>query len=294
MQKASLIARILYKTLKKSGFSRKIFDKLVNRPKRNTNHVAARNVSRKLTATEDIVYGHKLLTVSKTAEPQKHIFFLHGGAYCAEAGKGHLKVMERLAIRYNFRVSIYDYPLAPENTVHNTLKATVEAYNHIVCSFPDDKFFLLGDSAGGGLALTLLQTLRDEANLRFPEKTALVSPWADVSMTNPYIPKYTATDPLLSQSGLIQCAKLYAAGLDLKNPLVSPMYGNHERLGQLKIWVSTFELLYPDSLLLNDKINSAGGSSCQLVQQAGMIHDWIVLPVKESNTTIDEIAGFFR
>ena len=127
-----------------------------------------------------------------------------------------------------------------------------------------------------------------------PLKIAIVSLWLDISMSNPGIKDYVEKDILLNLKGLINCGKLYAGQLDLKDPVVSPIYGNLEGLPQIKIWVSDCELFYPDCILLNDKLNSAHGTTSDLVVKKKMIHDWIILPIREREETIAEIADYFH
>ena len=95
-------------------------------------------------------------------------------------------------------------------------------------------------------------------------------------MSNPEIDNYIDTDVLLNVQGLMDCGKLYADQLDLKDPMVSPLYGNLENLSQIKIWVSDCELFYPDCVLLNQKLNAAEGSKSSLIVKEKMIHDWII------------------
>jgi monoterpene epsilon-lactone hydrolase len=292
--RASLKARIIHRALKTINFSGRTFAKLLNDPGRNTGIFAPERISRRLRVLSREIDGFNILTVSKSENINKHIILLHGGAYIAEAVKGHKVLMEELALSYNFRVTVPDFPLAPENKALKTLGFIEKAYREIRNVYPEDKFFLFGDSSGGGLAMALLQMMKQKDEIDLPVKTALVSPWLDVSMSNHGIDKYLETDILLDRKALIECGKLYAGSLELKDPLVSPMYGNLEDLPPIKIWVSDDELFYPDCLLLNEKLNSAQGSSSTISVKNRMIHDWIVLPVREAKETISDIAAFYN
>ncbi len=286
------VSELLYKSLKAINFSEKVFTKMLTKPDRGTNQLAVNKINKKLSLVESYIDGFRIITVSGKTSSNKHIIFLHGGAYFAEPVKGHRQLVERLALS-GFVVSFINYPLAPENNAEITIGLVEKAFNEIATQYSGDEFFLFGDSAGGGIALSLLQILRDNNHPKIPTKTVLVSPWLDISMSNTDISDYINKDVLLSCCGLIQCGKIYAQDIDLKDPKVSPIYGKLDGLSQIKIFVSDYELFYPDCQLLKQKLDLATGSSATLTIKEKMIHDWIVLPIKERKETIDEIVEFF-
>lgn len=290
----SFKSRIIYKSLKSVNFSEKIFKQMLKHPKRNTAAISPGKFNTKLRVETRETEGFNILTVYKSEESARHIIMLHGGAYVSEAVRGHRKLIERLALSYSYKVSFIDYPLAPENNALTTLRVVKEAYRDLTNLYPNDTILLFGDSSGGGLALALLQELQNIGDIRMPLKTALVSPWLDLSMSNTDINKYIDTDVVLNLEGLAACAKLYADSLDLNDPLVSPIYGKLEDLPEIKIWVSDRELFYPDCVLLNNKLNSAKGSLSSISVIDGMIHDWIIMPIKERDKTVAEIIDFYN
>ena len=151
--KPSTISKILYHSLELFNFSEKAFYRLLNNPKRNTNVISTARFKKKLNVEKVEIDGFNLLTMRTAEATNKHIIFLHGGAYVAEAVKGHRYLIEKLALPNAFKVSFIDYPLAPENRFTSTLVLRAKAYREIIHSYPRDTIFLLGDSAGGGLAL---------------------------------------------------------------------------------------------------------------------------------------------
>ena len=261
---------------------------------RNRGIISPSKFSRKLKVEESSVQGHKILTISSRRSAGRHVIFLHGGAYIAEAIKGHRYIIEKLARSFAFKVSFIDYPLAPESHASKTLSVVKKACESIFHSNPQDSFFLLGDSAGGGLALALLQILEETRGTSGPLKAALVSPWLDISMSNPEIDKYRHADVLLDVEGLKACGMLYAGELDVRDPFVSPLYGKLEDLPEIKLWVSDCELFYPDCVLLNSKLKASRGSASSMAVKEEMVHDWIVMPIRERNETLSEIAEFFN
>ena len=290
----SLKSRLIYYFLGLSNFSERIFHQLLTNPDRGTNQISSDKLTGELFVDQSELDDFKIATVRSKKSTAKHIILLHGGAYFAEAVKGHRQLIEKLVLLHHYKVSFIDYPLAPENNATTTLSLVEKAFNKIADEFPDDEFLLFGDSAGGGLALALIQILRDNKNPKMPLKTVLVSPWLDISMSNREISGFTGKDVLLNYNGLKECGKIYAQDLDLKDPKVSPIYGNLENLSKIKIFVSDSELFYPDCLLFKQKLDSASGSTAFLSVKEKMIHDWIVLPIKERDNTIDEMVDFYN
>jgi len=270
----------------------KTFKKLLSDPARGGGAFSSKRISKKLSTREQSIEGFQLMTLQNSDSTKKHVLFLHGGAYIAEANSGHRRFLEELVLRYKLKASFLDYPLAPEQQATRTLEILEKAWDVLLDEFPEDELYLAGDSAGGGLALAFLQVLAGKNEERIPTKTVLISPWLDISMSNPEIKDYVKKDVLLRFDSLKECGRLYAGSLDLKDPLVSPIYGNLEKLGALKVFVSTHELFYPDCILLQHKVASVKGTSMELTVKQEMIHDWVILPIKERDETIREMAEF--
>ena len=291
--KPSRKSQVIYNVLKTFNSKEKIFRKLTTNPARSTEKLAPGRISGKLQVLEHHTGDCRLLTVCPGKEGKKHIILLHGGAYVAEATKGHRVLLEKLALEHGFKVTFIDYPLAPENKATETIEIVMEAYLELIRCNPGDEFYLLGDSAGGGLALALLQLLRDRNIERRPDKTVLLSPWLDIGLQNPEIDSYIEKEVVLSLQGLRTCGMQYAGDLDVADPFVSPIKGDLNDLNNLKIFVSTHELLYPDCALLKKKVELTSGTSIVLSVKYKMVHDWVILPIPESDETIEEIAHFF-
>lgn len=286
-------SQMIYNSMKTFNSKEKIFRKLTTNPSRSNRKLTPGKISRKLHVVERKINACRMLTVSPEREVTQHIILLHGGAYVAEAMKGHRVLLEKLALENGFKVTFIDYPLAPENKASETIEIVMKAYLELINLYQDDEFYLLGDSAGGGLALALLQLLRDNNIERRPSKTVLLSPWLDISMKNPEIYQYIEKEVLLSLDGLKTCGKQYAGDIDLHDPIVSPIEGDLNDLHNLKVFVSSHELFYPDCMLLKEKIEMTDGTSIDLSINNKMIHDWVILPIPESDETIEEIAHFF-
>lgn len=262
-------------------------------PRRDTDFLNKKNFDKSLITDEQFIDKYQVLTVFSEESHSRHIIFLHGGAYVMRAVRAHKNIIEKLVKKFHLKVTFIDYPLAPENTVDKAHKTVMDAYKQITSKYKTDEFYLFGDSSGGGLALAFLQILKNEKDLPFPKKTVLMSPWTDVSMTNKEIEEFAEKDPLLPLNGLIVTGKQFAGELDVKSPIISPIYGNMNNLGEIFLIFGTNEILYPDCLKLSDMLEVAVGTSVKIKIGENLCHDWILAPLKESEETIDEIGKFF-
>ena len=219
---------------------------------------------------------------------------LPGGAYSLEPGKHHRRIAERFAILDHMKVSVFQYPLSPEYTAVDVRIILMEAYERLGREYPEDMFFLFGDSSGGGLALAFLQELRDRGGCPMPARTAMVSPWLDISLTNPKIKIARKTEHILPAEALIETGKRYCGGLDKEDPFVSPICGTMDGLGPVLMFSGEEEILTPDCELLAEKMEKVTGTELVFRKAAGMCHDWIQIPCRETDVTLDLIAGFFQ
>ncbi|MBN2776460.1 MAG: alpha/beta hydrolase [Bacteroidales bacterium] len=273
-------------------FSERKFDKMLSNAKRDQGHFDLKKFDKDLFVTEHFLNGFKALTISTQTPTNIHVIYFHGGAYIQEATKAHRLLIEDICSRGNCKVTFILYPLAPENNAQTAHEIINKFYQLLLKEFPEDKFILMGDSAGGGLALAFLQSLVESNNEIIPQKTILLSPWLDIEMRNPDIDKYVTKDVILNKERLIQCGKIYAEDLPANSPLVSPINGNLDSLGSIKIFVSTHELFYPDCAKLHELISKSNGSKSEIKIYEGMVHDWILLPIDESDRSVKEIVGF--
>lgn len=267
--------------------------KNLQNPPRHTGALNIECFTKKVRVKRWDVDGFKGVTVNGSYPENNHILMLPGGAYTLEPGKRHKEIAERFALLDHMRVSILEYPLSPEYTAVDAHLILMKAYRRLIDEYPKDNFYLFGDSSGGGLALSFLQEVKRTGVLPMPQRTALVSPWLDISLTNPKIKIARKTDFILPVEALIEAGRHYRADLDAENPLVSPIYGDLDGLGQILVFSGTEEILTPDCELLVEKTEKVTGTELVYKKAADMYHGWILVPCKETETTLDLIAGFF-
>ena len=268
-------------------------EKAMENPRRDTDFFNRKNFRKEFIAEEEFIDGFQVITVKTEKSLNRHVIFLHGGGYVLRAVRSHKNIVERMVKKYNLKVTFVDYPLAPEYTADKTHEVLMKAYKSVTEKNTGDEFYFFGDSAGGGLALAFLQEARDNHVTPFPKKTALMSPWPDISMTNEEIKDFEEKDPLLPVQSLIKVGKQYAGNLDLKSPLVSPVYGNMDNLGDIMLLFGTNEVLYPDCMKLSDMFDIAIGTRMELYIGENLCHDWILAPLKETDEALDAIGKFY-
>lgn len=197
------------------------------------------------------------------------IIYIPGGAYSGEPMEGHFKLAERLSEKAE--VLFMRHPALPEHTVTDVFDDLLEIYEEKRSEFKN--VYLMGDSSGGGLALALAEAAKEK-----PSKVILISPWLDVSLSDPEIED--KEDPILEPYGLRRIGKMWAGELSLADYRVSPIYGSLDGL-DITIFCGTDELLYTDILKLKDR--------CDIHVAEGMFHAYPVFDVPEAEDTIKEI-----
>ena len=232
-----------------------------------------------------------------------HVIFLHGGGYAMQALSFHRRFAERLALQTGSYVSLLDFPLPPEVQCTETLNSVMRMYTTLSLLYQHHRLILMGDSAGGGLALALRQLLNNSSannpagkNKRhaLPDRMVLYSPWLDISLSNLDNHSYhTRREALLPLSDLQKSGKRYAGGLCLHDPRCSPLYGQVEELGKLQIFISEDELFYPDCIRFYEKAAQAIGTEIEMICEKRRLHCWPLLgPAFEQENNFRQMANF--
>lgn len=284
----------LTRTLLKLANVKDLATKQYRNPSRGSAVMDAKYFTAGYTVETQEVMERKVTTVTTADHDGRHLVLFHGGSYVLEATPFHRGFIQVLVKRHQIAVTFVEYPLAPESTFETTMAMAMASYQKIVSTYPEHTFFLFGDSAGGGLALALLQLLRKKGIQPFPKKTVLCSPWLDLTLQNKQIPEYEGLDPLLSVEGLHYAAQLYSGGSDLTNPILSPLFGDMDSLGEILLFVGTHEIFYPDCMLLQEELDKADDSSLSMVLGDGLMHDWVLFPSKQASQVPSQIDMFLR
>ena len=153
---------------------------------------------------------------------------------------------------------------------------------------------IMGDSAGGGLALGFSMYLRDN-KIDVSNKLILLSPWLDLDMTNMEVKIYEKLDPMLSILSLKVSGFAWVGGNKekLQNPYVSPIFGKFNDLPYIVTFVGTHELFYPDLVKLDNILNEEKIKHKSIVYDK-MNHVFPILPIPEAKKVQNEIIEIIR
>ncbi|RNJ45521.1 esterase [Mesorhizobium erdmanii] len=221
-------------------------------------------------ATAGGIAGFWLRPVS--ARSGAHILYLHGGGYVLGSAGALTNFAGQIASRVGADTFVPDYRLAPEHPFPAAIDDAVAAYRGLVADGAE-RIVVVGDSAGGGLTLSLLSALAaDKTNGTVqPVGAAVMSPWTDLALTGDSLETRAEADPIFTGGVLQGFADMYLQGQDAKNPKASPLYARLNGLPPIRIDVGDDELLLADSVRYADRARAAGVEVTLSVWQ-GMPH----------------------
>ncbi|MCY3709582.1 MAG: alpha/beta hydrolase [Caldilineaceae bacterium] len=184
--------------------------------------------------------------------------YLHGGGYFIGSCKSHRGFASHIARACRCRMLLPEYRLAPEHTFPAALLDARAAYRFLLAQgYTHDRIVVGGESSGGGLALALLQTLRDEG-MPMPAGAVLLSPWTDLLGTGHSVQSRARQDPWLRPAGIPLLANRYRGSVPADHPLISPLYGDLKGFPPLLIHAGSDEILRDDATRLEAGARSAG------------------------------------
>jgi monoterpene epsilon-lactone hydrolase len=221
--------------------------------------------------------------------------FFHGGAYCLCSVSTHRSLAAHLARAAGTRVCNVEYRLAPEHPFPAAVEDAINAYNGLLdMGIAPEHIIVAGDSAGGGLVLALLFSLRD-AGVPLPAAGVCISPWTDLSLSGVSYTANARKDVMLDCQTLEESARIYLDGTDSKLPLASPLFGDFHNLPPLLIQVGSDELILSDAEGVAVKARQAGVDAT-LEVWPGMQHEWHFAAdfVPEGQAAIDCIGKFIQ
>jgi acetyl esterase/lipase len=224
------------------------------------------------------------------SRPDHAVLYMHGGGYVWGSVNSHRELVSRIARATKARVLNVGYRLAPEDPFPAALDDTVAAYRHLLrLGFSPGRIIVAGDSAGGGLTVATMVTLR-ETGEPLPAGGVCISPWADLEMKGDSAQPDATDDPMCRVIDLLEMGELYA-GADAGNPLASPVHADLKGLPPLLIQAGTTEILWSDATRIAERA-AAAGVRVTLEPWEGMVHVWHLFGVPESAAAIESIGRF--
>jgi monoterpene epsilon-lactone hydrolase len=222
------------------------------------------------------------------------LLYLHGGGYFGCSAETHRPITAWFAM-HGFRIFAANYRLAPENPFPAAVDDAVAAYRGLLAEgHAPQRLFVAGDSAGGGLSLSLLLVLRARGT-PLPAAAAVFSPWTDLAATGESVRTNARRCAMFHGPAVGPTARLYLGETDPHNPLASPLYADLCGLPPLLVHVGADETLRDDSTRLAEKARAAG-VTVNLKIWPVVPHVWQLAPhwIPEARQSLGEAADFLR
>ena len=208
------------------------------------------------------------------SDPSRVLMFFHGGGYCSGSIVSHRRLVTEAGRAAGVRTLAIAYRLAPEHPFPAAYDDVLTAWRFLRDrNIPAAHIAIGGDSAGAGLTLALIARLRD-AQEELPGCAWLISPWTDLTMSGLTLSSKEAVDPLIHKQYLIELAEAYLpAGMDRKDPRVSPLYADLKGFPPVLIQVGSAETLLDDATRFA-AVAGAADVRVNLEIWPQMIHAW--------------------
>lgn len=218
------------------------------------------------------------------------VLYLHGGGFMMGSLTTSRPLASLVAARSQRRVITFDYPLAPESTAPRQVDAVVEALRWIDRDYaPLEQVNIMGDSAGGNLALAAAQAIRDDID-RSLRGCILLSPFLDLTLRETAAAGGSRDDDPQAPTWLLEQMAQWYLGTDAArdNPGVSPLFGSLSRLPPILIQVATNENLLGDSL----RLHAAAETGVDLQLWADGFHAWHYFAPRlpSADAAVDELV----
>lgn len=236
------------------------------------------------------MYG-EWVSVDRAHMKKYVILYCHGGGYSTGSSLYARTLTTKLAMSTSMDVLSFDYRLAPENPYPAALEDAMKAWDYLMLlGYGARDVIVAGDSAGGNLALVLVHKLKQEGRI-LPRGLVLMSPWTDLTSSGSSHETRREMDPVLNAEYLDEMIQNYAAGRELTEPLVSPLFGDLGDFPSTYIQVGDNEVLLDDSVMLHKKMVEAN-VPVRMDVFPGMWHVFQMSPFKTAYEAMEKNAEF--
>ena len=232
---------------------------------------------------------------SPGARTERVLLYLHGGAFVVGSAADYRSLSGELGRAAGIQCLSVNYRLAPEHPFPAAVEDALAAYRALLDSgTPAARVVVAGDSAGAGLAVSLLLAARD-AGVPLPAGAVLMSPWVDLACSGETMTTKAAADPALQRQSLLVMAQRYLAGAPAASPLASPLRADLAGLPPLLIQVGSAEILLDDAVRLAGKL-AAADVRVQLSTWPHMPHVWhfFSFMLAQGRQALQEAGDFLR
>ena len=231
------------------------------------------------------------VSVNRAHVHKQVILHCHGGGYSTGSSVYARTLTTKLAMATSMEVLSFDYRLAPEHPAPAALEDAMKVWDYLMLiGYGARDVILTGDSAGGNLALTLVQRLKEQNRL-LPRGLVLMSPWTDMTSSGKSFQEKKDLDPVLNEAYINKMIQAYAGKRDLTDPYLSPLFADFTGFPPAYIQVGTNEILYSDSVRLMQRMREAG-VTVKLDAFEGMWHVFQMSPFKTAYEAMDKCVDF--
>jgi acetyl esterase/lipase len=236
-----------------------------------------------------------LRVTTPLSRADRHILYLHGGAYVCGRPVHYRDFIWRIADTAAATVHVLEYRLGPEHPMPAAGDDAAAAYRSLLGAGADpQRLAIMGDSAGGGLTFATLLRLRDDGD-PMPAAAVALSPWTDLTLSSESCRRYAKADPMLSPGPAKVFVRWYLGDADPKHPYASPMFGDPTGLPPSLIQVGSDEILLDDAVRWGERMRNAGVDA-EVEVWPRMPHVWQLSAraLPEGRAAIQRIGTFLR
>jgi len=256
----------------------------------------ATGASVQLRAAEQGWPGGEIVSWPGHATGSPVLLYLHGGGFIACSPETHRPLVSSLVRRLRGRAFVPRYRLAPEHPFPAALDDAKAAYRYLldVERIAPAQIVIAGDSAGGGLALTLALAIRDE---QWPNPAGIVafSPWTDLAATGGSLDENSERCAMFAGETIRRAARFYVGDADPTSPLISPLYGDFRGLPPILVHASEDEVLRDDAIRVASAARDAGVDvELQLWPHVPHVWQFFAAVLPEARASLDATTRFVR
>lgn len=267
----------------------------IQRERKTLTHHPPEHLQKQLIVEEREVGGFPVYELSpKSESPHRtRVIYIHGGAFVFEILPVQWAMAAELAERLNAIVTVPVYPLGPEHKLlemYDMLQPVHDETAELAVR-ENVPFFMVGDSCGGSMALVLTQQALKERK-PIASRLVLTTPVVDSSLTED-LRKAAPQDPFHDLPGFEEILRVVCAGMDPKDPVVSPIYGELGDLPPMMVSIAEKDLLSPDTRRFVEMARDKG-REVEVVEGEGMIHVWPIMPFYEGKLARDRMMEFLE
>lgn len=253
-----------------------------------------------VSVTEEKIAGVRVYRVKPEAiAPENRnrlLVHVHGGAYVFGGGEAAASEAVLMAKFGKIEVVSVDYRMPPDFPFPAALDDAMAVWKELAGKRSTRRMGLFGTSTGGGMTLAMVLKLK-ELKMPLPGAIMAGTPWSDMTKTGDTFYTNEMVDNILgSNDGLLEAAaKLYAAGHDLKDPLLSPVYGDLTGFPPAVLISGTRDLFLSNTVRVHQKLLQAGGVAELLVFEGESHAQYTMAPgAPETAAAWNEVSAFFN